>query len=130
MIVQKSSDFHSTDVERLHEGKKYHVYAILFGEQTKFLIEDDDVFSFPFYVSANEVEIIDNAVSVYWKYSNPLNKTDIFSSRPAMLACEKMLERSFYQDIVNGEERAKTEWELIKAKIDAELSLSCRYSLV
>jgi len=121
MIIKKLSDSLCEDVQQLSDDKHYVVYAILLGEQTKFLIEDDDIFSFPFYVLASEVEVVNGAVSGYWKYENPLERSESFSSRPAMLASEEMLERFFYQNLVNGEENAKKEWELIKEKLDSEM---------
>ncbi|PHS60218.1 MAG: hypothetical protein COB03_00225 [Alteromonas sp.] len=121
MIVKKLKETRCEDAKQLSNDKNYVVYAILLDEKTKFLLEDDDVFSFPFYVLASEVEVVNGAVSGYWKYENPLDRSERFSSRPAMLASEEMLERFFYQNLVNGEENAKKEWELIKEKLDSEM---------
>jgi hypothetical protein len=121
MIIRKISGSQCKDVEQLSDNKNYVVYAILLGEQTKFLIEDDDVFSFPFYVLANEVKVVNGIVSAHWQYASSLNRTEKYSSRPAMLASEEMLERFFYQKLVNGDEGAKKDWELLKGKIDSEM---------
>ncbi|MDN7125375.1 hypothetical protein [Pseudidiomarina terrestris] len=120
MIVKKLASSLCQDANLLKESKTYIVYAILFDEDVKFLVEDEDVFSFPFFVSAKEVEIIDNKVSSYWKYSNPLTRTPKSSSRSAMLACEEMLERFFYQTLVDGELSSKRKWELLKERLDKE----------
>lgn len=121
MIIKKTKESRCEDAKQLSDNKNYVVYAILLGEQTKFLIEDDNVFSFPFYVLANEVEVLSGAVSTYWKYASPLDRSEKCSSRPAMLASEEMLERFFYQSLVNGEDGAKKEWELLKEKLDSEI---------
>lgn len=121
MIIKKLTGSLCEDVKQLSDNKNYVVYAILLGKQTKFLIEDDDVFSFPFYVFANEVEIVNDAVSAYWRYASPLDKREKCSSRPAMLASEEMLERFFYQNLVNGEASERKKWELIKEKLDSEM---------
>lgn len=120
MIVKKLASSIDQDASLLNERKEYTVYAILFGEDVKFLVEEEDAFSFPFFVSAKELEIIDNKASMYWRYSSPSAKDLKSSSRPAMLACEEMLERFFYQKLVDGELSSKKEWELLKERLDKE----------
>lgn len=121
MIIKKLSGSTCQDACILTDGKKYTVYAILLGEQNKFLVEDEDAFSFPFFISANEVEVIDNSASMYWKYSGPLAREHQCSSRPAMLACEEMLERFFYQKLVDGDIDIKNVWKLMKEQLDIEV---------
>jgi len=120
MKVKKLVGSMCQDASLLNDSKIYTVYAILCYAEAKFLLEEEDAFSFPFYVSTKELEIIDNTVSKYWKYSNPLEKSLKFSSRPAMLACEEMQERFFYQKLVEGELTAKNVWELLKERLDKE----------
>jgi hypothetical protein len=122
MIVKKLIGSQDPDVSLLDERREYAVYSVLLGEQIKFLVEDDNLFSFPFFVPASELAIVDGAVSKYWKYSGPLMSDQRFSSRMPMLACEEMLDdRLFYQKLVDGDEGAKRGWQLIKEQIDAEI---------
>ncbi len=123
MIINKLNDSQCQDACLLSDSKRYTVYAILLGEQTKFLVEEEDAFSFPFFVSAAEVKVINSAVSMYWKYLGPLDREQKCSSRPAMLACEKMLERFFYQKLVDGDLDVNAEWKLIKEQLDSEATL-------
>lgn len=122
MIIKKLSGSTCQDACLLIDDKPYTVYAILLGEQNKFLVEDEDAFSFPFFISENEVEIIDNRVSMYWKYSGHLAREHQCSSRPAMLACEEMLERFFYQKLVDGDNDTKNVWNLMKEQLDIEVT--------
>lgn len=121
MIIRKLSASQCQDVQKLSEDRNYVVYAVLFSENIKFLVEDEDVFSFPFYIPSNEVEIINNTVSKDWKYQSPLDRNDKYSSRPAMLACEELLDRMFYQKLVEGNKSAKETWKLIKRQQDSEI---------
>jgi len=124
MIIKKLSGSICQDASLLTDGKQYTVYAIMIGEHNQFLLEDEDAFSFPFFISGNEVEVIDSRVSMYWKYSGPLAKEHQCSSRPAMLACEEMLERFFYQKLVDGDIDIKNVWKLMKERLDIEVATS------
>ena len=72
MIVKKLIASKDPDVNLLDERRKYTVYSVLLDEQIKFLVEDDNVFSFPFFIPSSDLEIVDGTVSKYWKYSGPL----------------------------------------------------------
>lgn len=122
MIVKKLIESNDPDAGLLGGEQKYTVYSVLLGDQIKLLVEDGDIFSFPFFIPASEVEIIDGTLSKYWKYSGPVASDQRYSSRAAMLACEEMLhDRLFYQRLVDGDSDAKKEWQLIKNQMDAEL---------
>lgn len=111
----------NSEVIMLDEQRKYTVYSVLLGEQIKFLLEDDKVFSFPFYIPASELEIVDGTVSKYWKYSGPLLSNQYSSSRMPMLAFEELInDLYFYQKLVDGDEDAKRRWRLIRDKLDSE----------
>ena len=121
MKVKKLIESNDPDAKLLSGDQKYIVYSVLLGDQVKLLIEDGDVFSFPFFVPASEVDIVDGSLSKYWKYSGHIASDQQYSSRAAMLTFEEMLrDRFFYQRLVDGDSDAKKEWKLIKNKIDSE----------
>ena len=121
MIVIKLNGSKNPEAILLDDQREYTVYAVLLGEQIKFLIEDDNVFSFPFFIPTSDLVIVDGTVSKYWKYSEYLISDQHFSSRKPMLACEEMLDdRAFYQKLVDGDEDAKKVWQLISDRLDSE----------
>lgn len=121
MLIQRNPSVNDDDSALLKLDRHYTVYAVLLGKDPKFLVCDEEVFSFPFFVSSTVVEVVDPCLSRLWRYISPLPSTDAHSSRQAMLAFAAFeQDPRFYQDLVDGCENAVRVWERVKAEIDDE----------
>ena len=116
MRVRLRDDAIEPDAEMLQRGKSYTVYAITLSAPIQFLIEEEDALSFPFFVSSELFDVVDSELSKYMHYSSALPSSEVFSSRPPLLAFHEMaIDRLFYQRLVDGEEPEKGIWARVKA---------------
>lgn len=123
MIVKRKINAQGSDAELIRLDKEYVVYGILMSESHKFLIFEEEQFSFPFFVSCEVVDLVDASGSRFWRYSPALPSSDEYSARAALMAFDEIVDnRFFYQNLVDGERMAVDGWLKAKQLLDHEAS--------
>jgi hypothetical protein len=114
MIVRLKKGMRSEDGALLSEGRDYTVYAIHSACPVRFLVSDEDAFSFPFFVAADAFDVVDGSVSSNWalRSSGECNAEIEF---PEMARNEM-----FYQRLVDGVPDETVTWNRIKRLMDRE----------
>jgi hypothetical protein len=121
MIVRRKVTSDLEDSRLLLPGHDYVAYGVLGGTRSNILVFEQNSFSFPFFVSDAAVDIIDAQVSKYWIYSPRLERTEKYSSQEMIFSfADFVLDRYFYQNLVDGDADAVAIWKRAKELMDLE----------
>jgi len=118
MLVERNIASAHRDTSLLLADKVYPVYAVLFDSSIQYFVSEERSFSFPFFVAAQAVNLIDTKLPDFMHISPALLGTEKCSSRAPMIGFfEIVTDRFFYQRLVDGDMQATLVWNELKASI-------------
>jgi hypothetical protein len=116
MLVRLKNSVQPKDRHGLRPGRAYVVYALLFQETLRMLVQEERDLSFPFFVDAAHFEVVDGRIPSGWRWGQPAH------GARRLVAFDRMVnDPMFYERLVDGAPDARSAWESAKAAIDAEV---------
>jgi len=107
----------------LERGVEYTVFAVYLRQPVAFMIQVDSFPASPYYISLDDVEIVDNRLSMYWVFGSVIEATSTSNRQPAIISFPEWVDDvGFFENIVESKGGSGDIWRAYKEKMELEFA--------